>query len=29
MRVLIVDESPERAEVLRKGLELAGYEVAA
>jgi len=29
MRVLIVDESPERAAVLREGLERAGYEVAA
>jgi response regulator NasT len=29
MRVLIVDESPERAVVLRDGLERAGYEVAA
>ncbi len=29
MRVLVVDESPERAAVLRDGLERAGYEVAA
>jgi response regulator NasT len=29
MRVLVVDESPERAEVLREGLELAGHEVTA
>jgi response regulator NasT len=29
MRVLIVDESPERAAVLREGLERTGYEVAA
>jgi response regulator NasT len=29
MRVLIVDESPERTEVLRDGIERAGYEVAA
>src|SRR6267378_4471093 len=29
MRVLIVDESPERSSVLREGLERAGYEVAA
>jgi response regulator NasT len=29
MRVLIVDESPDRAAVLREGLERAGYEVAA
>jgi len=29
MRVLVVDESPERAAVLREGLERAGYEVAA
>src|SRR5882672_7797471 len=29
MRVLIVDESPERASVLREGLQGAGYEVAA
>ena len=29
MRVLIVDESPERTEVLRDGLERAGHEVAA
>src|SRR5258706_44704 len=29
MRVLIVDESPERAVVLRDGLERAGHEVAA
>ncbi|HYU69346.1 MAG TPA: ANTAR domain-containing protein [Burkholderiales bacterium] len=29
MRVLIVDESPERTEVLREGLERTGYEVAA
>jgi response regulator NasT len=29
MRVLIVDESPERAAVLREGLKRAGYEVAA
>jgi response regulator NasT len=29
MRVLIVDESPGRAAVLREGLERAGYEVAA
>ena len=29
MRVLVVDESPERAVVLRDGLERAGYEVAA
>ena len=29
MRVLIVDESRERAETLREGLELAGYEVTA
>ena len=27
MRVLVVDESPERAKVLREGLRLAGYEV--
>ena len=29
MRVLVVDESPERAEVLREGLTQAGYEVTA
>jgi response regulator NasT len=29
MRVLVVDESPERARVLRDGLRLAGYEVTA
>lgn len=29
MRVLIVDESPERSEVLREGIERAGYEVVA
>jgi two-component system, response regulator / RNA-binding antiterminator len=29
MRVLIVDESPERAQLLREGLERAGHEVAA
>ena len=29
MRVLIVDESPERTAVLREGLERAGYEVVA
>jgi response regulator NasT len=29
MRVLVVDESPERARVLRDGLHLAGYEVTA
>jgi len=29
MRVLVVDESPERTVVLRDGLERAGYEVAA
>lgn len=29
MRVLVVDESPERAEILRDGLRLAGYEVTA
>jgi response regulator NasT len=29
MRVLIVDESPERTQLLREGLERAGYEVAA
>jgi two-component system, response regulator / RNA-binding antiterminator len=29
MRVLIVDESPERTRLLREGLERAGYEVAA
>lgn len=29
MRVLVVDESPERAELLREGLSQAGYEVAA
>lgn len=29
MRVLVVDESPERAELLREGLSRAGYEVAA
>jgi response regulator NasT len=29
MRVLVVDESPERAQVLRDGLQLAGYEVSA
>ena len=28
MRILIVEESPERTEVLREGLERAGYEVA-
>lgn len=27
MRVLVVDESPERTETLREGLELAGHEV--
>jgi response regulator NasT len=29
MRILVVDESPERARVLRDGLRLAGYEVTA
>ena len=29
MRVLVVDESPERAELLREGLTQAGYEVTA
>ncbi len=29
MRVLVVDDSPERAEVLRDGLRRAGYEVTA
>jgi len=29
MRVLVVDESPERAELLREGLERAGHEVTA
>lgn len=29
MRVLVVDESPERAEILREGLRRAGYEVTA
>ena len=29
MRVLVVDESPERAELLREGLQEAGYEVSA
>jgi response regulator NasT len=29
VRVLVVDESPERAQVLRDGLQLAGYEVTA
>jgi response regulator NasT len=29
LRVLVVDESPERAEVLRDGLRRAGYEVTA
>lgn len=29
MRVLVVDESPERAEVLHEGLRRAGYEVTA
>jgi response regulator NasT len=29
VRVLVVDESPERAELLREGLSRAGYEVAA
>jgi len=29
LRVLVVDESPERAEVLRDGLQRAGYEVTA
>jgi len=29
MRVLVVDESAERAEILREGLRLAGYEVTA
>jgi response regulator NasT len=29
MRVLVVDESPERAELLREGLRLAGHEVTA
>lgn len=29
MRVLVVDESPERAELLREGRSQAGYEVAA
>src|SRR5262249_23600137 len=29
VRVLVVDESPERAEVLREGLRSAGYEVSA
>lgn len=28
LRVLVVDESPERGRVLRRGLEQAGYEVA-
>jgi response regulator NasT len=29
MRVLVVDESPERADILREGLRHAGYEVSA
>ena len=29
MRVLVVDESPERADILREGLRRAGYEVSA
>jgi hypothetical protein len=29
MRVLVVDDSPERTAVLREGLERAGYEVVA
>ena len=29
MRILVVDESPERAAILRDGLRLAGYEVTA
>src|SRR3989454_7831720 len=29
MRVLVVDESPERAEILRDGLRRAGHEVTA
>ena len=29
MRVLVVDESPERADTLREGLRRAGYEVSA
>jgi response regulator NasT len=29
MRVLVVDESPERADILRAGLRRAGYEVSA
>jgi len=29
LRVLVVDESPERAEILRDGLQLAGHEVSA
>jgi response regulator NasT len=29
VRVLVVDESPERAEILREGLRLAGHEVTA
>src|SRR5260221_14294889 len=29
MRVLVVDESPERADLLREGLERAGHEVTA
>src|ERR1044071_9751 len=29
MRILVVDESPERAELLREGLRLAGHEVTA
>jgi response regulator NasT len=29
MRVLVVDESPERADILRDGLRRAGYEVSA
>ena len=29
VRVLVVDESPERAEILRDGLRLAGYQVSA
>jgi DNA-binding response OmpR family regulator len=29
MRALVVDESPERADILRAGLRRAGYEVSA
>jgi two-component system, response regulator / RNA-binding antiterminator len=29
LRILVVDESPERAELLREGLRLAGHEVSA